>query len=1794
MLSGSLGLMNNYLHTLRKYLQLVLALAAASAAPGVSASAHAAGLVAAWGGNYSQQATVPRLTNVRAVSGGEAHTLALKADGTVVAWGANSFSQATVPANLTQVTAIAAGGNHNLALRADGSVVAWGDNGYGQTNVPPGLSDVVAIQAGAYHSLALTANGTVVAWGWDYYGQTNVPPGLSNVIAISSRWMGSLALTADGRLAYWGSGLYGEANIPPGLSNVIAIAAGAYHNLALTADGHVSLWGRNSSGRLDAPPGLSNIVAIAAGDEHSLALRTDGAILAWGGNGSGQTTVPPGLANVTAIAAGGNHSLALALSGPVQILQDPASLATPLGSNATLSVQATGQAPLSYQWLFNGVPLAESARVTGTTSNILALSTLRFADAGLYSVNVSNAFGSVRSYDAALTVIGPPAMTQPLADQTLRAGSALTLWISAEGTPPLSYRWFFNGTLFGGATNNSLELGLVQPGASGTYSVLVKNAYGVAQSACSLVVTDSPPYFASGQPLDRSVLLGGTAQFQADARGSLPLSYQWRFNGQSIPGATSNVLVLERVQYNQTGYYDALVTNPFGQAPSRSAFLSVNQVYVAGVMAPFPPPPVPQGLTNLVSIAAGSGYGLGLRANGSLVNWGYYFAGREVGRATNVPPDLSNVTAIAAGLSYNLALRADGAVYGWEGTNCGRNIAPLGLSNVCAVSVYTTCLALKSNGTVTAWSSNSLSETNLPPGLSNIVAVSAGLFHALGLRSDGTVTAWGGIAPIYDPLYKPAYSEPYNPVPTNVPPGLSNVIAISAGYSYDLALKADGSVVAWGSTLSNDALTGLSNIVAIAAGDERGLALRADGTLFSLPTSGTWGNTRQLATNVICIASSKTRTGFCAALLGNGSPAFTLHPATQTAARGATVQLHARAAGLQPMSYQWQWNGQDLPGATQPSLLLSNFQVTQLGTYRLLASNALGSVQSGAALLTITGPPELLSVPSSQSLLAGQDLTLSVSAVGSGPLSYQWLFNGAALGGTTDSTLLLTNIQPGLAGSYAVVVRNEYGSVQSAGALITVTDSPPCILREPQSQSVMAVTSIQLTVEARGSLPLSYEWRFNGQSIPGATSSVLALDHLGVEQAGYYNVVITNGFGSVTSAKVRVSVDLPLVWNTHSKQPFIPLGLTNLVAVACADNLALGLRADGHVIAWNPFSATNVPPALRTNVPASASNVVAIATGGSYCSMALRSDGRVVVWGNEIACQVGMPVNLSNVVAIAAGERHCLALRAEGTVAAWGRAGSESHIPPGVSNIVGIAAGSSSSTLLHADGTLLVLGRDTYPLTNRPANVIAVSCAGSRTAILRADGTVASWGGMYPYSDSVEQQLGWSNAVAVSAAWDHDLALKADGTLASWTKSQTHIGVPAYTYIPPGLSNVFAMGAGPMYNVALLGNGSPALTVQPANRTAFRGATLQLHARAAGPQPMCYQWQFNGVELPGATEVSLTITNAQGKDSGNYRLRVANTLGSAVSRLASVLICSNDTLATALNATNLTWTTAVSNTPAWFVQTLKMHDGDAAAQSGPIHDGQQSTLQTTVVGPGTVSFWWKVSSEAHFDYLSLFLDSSPAPLAGISGEVDWQLRTFSIPSGPHTLRWVYSKDSSLSDGQDAGWVDEVVFFPAPVITQHPLTQTVPMGAAVTLQVLANGLGPLSFHWVKDGTNVPGAGQSSFGLPPVTRRDSGLYAVRVSNPGGSILSSNALLTVQVPQRFSLPQRLPNGSFLCSTTDADGGKLCPEDLARFEAQASTNLINWTSLPNALVFTNGSLLLRDQANTNMRMRFYRLLEH
>ena len=185
---------------------------------------------------------------------------------------------------------------------------------------------------------------------------------------------------------------------------------------------------------------------------------------------------------------------------------------------------------------------------------------------------------------------------------------------------------------------------------------------------------------------------------------------------------------------------------------------------------------------------------------------------------------------------------------------------------------------------------------------------------------------------------------------------------------------------------------------------------------------------------------------------------------------------------------------------------------------------------------------------------------------------------------------------------------------------------------------------------------------------------------------------------------------------------------------------------------------------------------------------------------------------------------------------------------------------------------------------------------------------------------------------------------------------------------------------------------------------------------------------------------------------------------SAIVDNTTITVSGTSPLATALDTTGLTWTTS-GNLP-WFNQTITKNDGVDAAQSGAIGFSQVSSMETTLAGPGTLTFWWKVSSEPGYDWLTFYMDNveQTGSLAKIAGEVVWVQKTVSIPAGSHVVRWSYSTDSSIAAGSDAAWVDQVVYTPS---SQPEIEVEQPLNTG-----LVDGASTIDFGSVNTGSSTP--------------------------------------------------------------------------------------------------------------------------
>ena len=344
---------------------------------------------------------------------------------------------------------------------------------------------------------------------------------------------------------------------------------------------------------------------------------------------------------------------------PPNIITQPANQMVAVGGMATFSVVAGGTQPIFYQWSFNGT------NILGATNTLLTLTNVQFTTAGNYAVVVANAYGSVASSNALLTVgVAPTITTQP-ANSTNVVGTTATFNVVASGSTPLNYQWQKNGANINGATGTNFVIASVTTNDTGWYSVAVTNAFGSVLSSNATLTVLVPPVIIL-QPASQTVVVSNSATFNVVVAGTLPLSCQWSFNGTNIANATNTTLLLTNVQFNQAGNYAVQVTNAYGLITSSNAVLTV-----------IPPPscdPPPSGLISDWP-AEGNANDIAGTNNGT-ISGKIAFTNGVVGKAFEFD-GVSGYITVAASASLNVGAGNGFTIEGWVNYDPNVNSGPL-------------------------------------------------------------------------------------------------------------------------------------------------------------------------------------------------------------------------------------------------------------------------------------------------------------------------------------------------------------------------------------------------------------------------------------------------------------------------------------------------------------------------------------------------------------------------------------------------------------------------------------------------------------------------------------------------------------------------------------------------------------------------------------------------------------------------------------------------------------------------------------------------------------------------------------------------------------------------------------------------------------------------------------------------------------------------------------------------------------------------------------------------------------
>ena len=825
----------------------------------------------------------------------------------------------------------------------------------------------------------------------------------------------------------------------------------------------------------------------------------------------------------------------------------------------------------------------------------------------------------------------------------------------------------------------------------------------------SLLTIRSPSI--TQQPATNTTIgLGGNVYLTVTAMGLAPLSYQWTMAGTNLPGATNYFLSMNGITTSREGDYRVMVSNPYSSVTSG----------IAHVTVAVPPTITTQPLA--ANVLAGRPFTLTVEATGSApLAYSWTFEGTTIAGALSPSLTISNAQTLHEGIYRAVVLNSAGAV----------------TSAVALVRIFPTAPIIVSD-----------------PGSLVVSASSNATF---------SVTATGSQPMSYQWYFRGS------PV-TGATAAQFTINNAQAGHMGDYQVFV---------------ANGLGSIPSAVA------------TLTVLPVS----------------------------------PYFVTAPAGAIRSVGTNYSFSALARGSEPISYQWQRYGTNLPGATTPSLTFSNLAVADSGPYAVIAYSPVGATTSPPASLVVTGfPPAFVQNPASTAWTAGTSMTLNSLATGSDPLTYQWYFQTNSLTGKTNRQLVVNPVTLSSAGQYFVIASNAFGMATSSVAQVVVNQSP-ALAQEPSNSVVDIGNQVTLAVSATGSGTLAYSWKFNGAPV-AETGPSLTLSNLQPSQSGYYYVTVSNPYGSISST-ARVSVFGPpsgvIAWGDNSGgQTNVPVGLEDAVAVSGGDYHTLALRRDGSVTAWG-YNGDH-----QTNAPAGGLRFVAIASGAAH-NVAIRENGDVIAWGCNTFGQANVPASARAALAVGAGDSHSLALLSGGTVVAWGdNTYGQVSGAAGLAGIHSIAAGRLHNLALRNNGTVVGWGYNGYGEAIAPQllnSVAAVAAGYIHSAALRSNGTVVVWGDNSFGQANVP--AGLSNVVAIAAGDFHTLALRADGSVIGWGDNSYQQTSP-----PPNLAKAIAVSSGYYHGLALV----PIVPIIVASRTADglfltwnTAGTLQWSPSPTGP-----------------------------------------------------------------------------------------------------------------------------------------------------------------------------------------------------------------------------------------------------------------------------------------------------------------------------------------------------------------------
>ncbi|MGZ5565666.1 MAG: beta strand repeat-containing protein [Limisphaerales bacterium] len=769
--------------------------------------------------------------------------------------------------------------------------------------------------------------------------------------------------------------------------------------------------------------------------------------------------------------AGSVTSAVAVVSIPVDpvVASSPASRSAVTGTTTVFTAVASGKPTLLYHWKKDGVNLVDDGtHVIGAHTASLTLTNLTTADTAItpgYVLEVTNDFDNpipANTTPATLTVFDPIIIGATLANgnpgtTTYTNTNPINLTApTTAGTGPFSYQWrkgavnVGNGANITGSATSSMTIASAVLTNAGSYSLVVSNYAGAVTSSPQAVLVINQLPHITVEPVSVIVdVAGKTNTFTVVATG-FPLNYQWYFNSNIIAGATSASYTIPSVSSANIGYYHVVVSNLMGSEKSDVVTLKIGQFFFFDA------------LTNSSSAANWNIY---TNRSDSTVTWGFDYSLHNDDFGPGIPqnPNSTNTTT-----ALKLTINSSGTNNGSSMTLVPKTINATGDYQF-SFDVFMNFLGgAGTPGSQTAQSMTAAlgcvaNITNGLSGTSNGVVAFANCDNALSaddyaMYENTSAGSGSSKAPLSDLVAGTGYH--INSYYAFV--SASNTVTFPTNEVHSLLDGSDSQTrplpydvgtfgLAWHHVLIQRSGSGTGTTT---------VTYYIDGKPVGTVTNAFFGNTA----NAINI-------GLLANFAGGGSTnwEFTLFnnikvesftnagvaPTITTPVGNVTV--NAGSAGIftvtatnDPMAalrYQWAKggvnlsNGGKISGATSSALTISGALAADAGSYTVTVLNDSDFVNGGTGVLTVIDPVITVQ-PTNTVVECSSNAVLSVTAAGTGPITYQWFTpdaNGALVSGATASSLTITNANG--SSSYAVVVTGNQGSVTSSVVTVSTVDT---------------------------------------------------------------------------------------------------------------------------------------------------------------------------------------------------------------------------------------------------------------------------------------------------------------------------------------------------------------------------------------------------------------------------------------------------------------------------------------------------------------------------------------------------------------------------------------------------------------------------------------------------------------------------------------------------------------------------------------------------------------------------------